>query len=52
MTGAEVMESRRTCVSDEVIQTGGRTEMRVEELPQVDKAYSRVPFTVGDNGRA
>ena len=29
---------------------GGRIEMRVEELPQVMKTYSRVRFTVRDNG--
>ena len=32
-------------------QTGGRIEMRVEELPQVDPAYSRIQFTVSDNGQ-
>ena len=29
---------------------GGRIEFRVEELPQVMKQYSRVRFTVSDNG--
>ena len=29
---------------------GGRIEMRVEELPQVMKTYSRVRFAVSDNG--
>ena len=32
-------------------QTGGRIEMRVEELPQVDKAYSCIQFTISDNGQ-
>ena len=29
---------------------GGKIEMRVEELPQVMKNYSRIRFTVSDNG--
>ena len=29
---------------------GGRIEMRVEELPQAMKKYSRIRFTVSDNG--
>ena len=29
---------------------GGRIEMRVEELPQMMKKYSRIRFTVSDNG--
>ena len=29
---------------------GGRVQMRVEELPQMIKKYSRVRFTVSDNG--
>ena len=29
---------------------GGRIEMRVEELPQVVEEYSRVRFTISDNG--
>lgn len=32
-------------------QTGGRIEMRVEELPQVDENYSRIQFTIRDNGQ-
>ena len=31
-------------------QAGGRIQMRVEEQPQVMKKYSRVRFTVSDNG--
>ena len=30
--------------------TGGRIEMRVEELPQMMKKHSRIRFTVSDNG--
>ncbi|WP_300344162.1 response regulator [uncultured Oscillibacter sp.] len=29
---------------------GGRIEMRVEELPQVVEKYSRIRFTISDNG--
>ena len=32
-------------------QTGGKIEMRVNELPQVDKSYSRIQFTISDNGQ-
>ena len=32
-------------------QSGGKIEMRVNELPQVDKSYSRIQFTVRDNGQ-
>jgi len=32
-------------------QTGGRIELRVEQLPQVDENYSRIRFTVSDNGQ-
>lgn len=31
-------------------QAGGRIEMRVEELPQVVEEYSRIRFTIRDNG--
>ncbi len=31
-------------------QTGGSIQMRVEELPQVVNSYSRIRFTVSDNG--
>ena len=30
---------------------GGRIEMRVSELPQVDQSYSRIQFVVSDNGQ-
>ncbi len=32
-------------------QQGGRIEMRVSELPQVDKNYSRIRFVIQDNGQ-
>ena len=32
-------------------QTGGRIEMRVKELPKVDEHYSRIQFTIKDNGQ-
>jgi len=32
-------------------QHGGKISMRVEELPQVDQNYSRIRFTVSDNGQ-
>ena len=32
-------------------QDGGRIEMRINELPQVDKGYSRIRFTISDNGQ-
>jgi len=32
-------------------QTGGTIEMRICELPQVNKKYSRIRFTVSDNGQ-
>ena len=32
-------------------QEGGEIELRVEELPQVVEQYSRIRFTVRDNGR-
>jgi len=32
-------------------QTGGRIEMRVMELPQADKNYSRIQFAISDNGQ-
>jgi len=32
-------------------QNGGRIELRVSELPQVDRRYSRIRFTVSDNGQ-
>ena len=30
---------------------GGHIEMRVSELPQVDQKYSRIQFTISDNGQ-
>ncbi|MCM1027007.1 MAG: response regulator [Roseburia sp.] len=30
---------------------GGRIEMQINELPQVDESYSRIRFAVRDNGR-
>ncbi len=32
-------------------QTGGRIVMRVDELPQVDKKYSRIRFSISDDGQ-
>ncbi len=32
-------------------QNGGRISMSVRELPQVDRSYSRIQFTVSDNGQ-
>ncbi len=32
-------------------QAGGKIRMSVEELPQVDRNYSRLQFTISDNGK-
>ncbi len=32
-------------------QTGGRIELKVNELPQMDKNYNRIRFTITDNGQ-